>query len=290
MTKEPRRFLPPLQGKRRSEVLPDSGRASGHGARIARGHAPGAGGEVVSCVPRRLVSETRRDGRDASVWTSGPEGRPRRAGLDVLRRCSAPSPAVRGSIPLWMGRRPDDGRERSCSQGSRRRSWCMPRPRRAWCGRCWPGGTTRRGLRSRGGTCGMAGGSSWPTSCGHCLLMSRRLSRRATTLSSSPVLPVTSEQPVSARETWACGRWTCCPRVPRSGLPRTWPMCRHACVGGVAGRGRWRISRRSRARCETREAFVEALAPLAVRYGKPRGDGAALLGWLLDLTGGGDSA
>jgi len=42
-----------------------------------------------------------------------------------------------------------------------------------------------------------------------------------------------------------------------------------------------------RAGRETREAFEVALAPLAARYGKPRGDGAALLGWLLDLAGAG---
>jgi hypothetical protein len=38
---------------------------------------------------------------------------------------------------------------------------------------------------------------------------------------------------------------------------------------------------------ETRDAFVVALAPLAARYGKPRGDGAALLHWLLDIAGAG---
>lgn len=45
-----------------------------------------------------------------------------------------------------------------------------------------------------------------------------------------------------------------------------------------------------RAGRETRDAFEVALAPLAARYGKPRGDGAALLGWLLDLSAAGGVA
>jgi hypothetical protein len=42
-----------------------------------------------------------------------------------------------------------------------------------------------------------------------------------------------------------------------------------------------------RAGSETRDAFEVALAALAARYGKPRGDGSALLGWLLDLSAAG---
>jgi predicted transcriptional regulator of viral defense system len=42
-----------------------------------------------------------------------------------------------------------------------------------------------------------------------------------------------------------------------------------------------------RAGRETREAFEVTLAPLAARYGQARGDGAAMLGWLLDLAGAG---
>jgi hypothetical protein len=45
-----------------------------------------------------------------------------------------------------------------------------------------------------------------------------------------------------------------------------------------------------RAGRETRAAFEVALAPLAARYGQPRGDGAAMLGWLLHLAGAGGAA
>lgn len=40
---------------------------------------------------------------------------------------------------------------------------------------------------------------------------------------------------------------------------------------------------------ESRVAFEVALAPLAARYGQSRGDGAAMLGWLLDIAGAGDA-
>ncbi len=44
-----------------------------------------------------------------------------------------------------------------------------------------------------------------------------------------------------------------------------------------------------RAGRETRAAFEVALEPLAARYGRRRGDGEAMLGWLLDLAGAGDA-
>ena len=40
-----------------------------------------------------------------------------------------------------------------------------------------------------------------------------------------------------------------------------------------------------RGRLEQSAAVVRAVAPVAARFGFPRDDGAALLGWLLDLTG-----